>query len=481
MKLTHLLLLLASLLVGACAKNPVTGENDLALITEEEEVNQGRSYHPEIIKTYGLYDDPELQEYVNRIGQKLAAKSHRANLEFHFTVLDSSEINAFALPGGYIYVTRGIMAYLDSEAELAGVLGHEIGHVTARHSVRQQAGQFASGLLGVLITATTGQSGLGNLSQQLSTGLIRGYGREHELEADRLGAEYLHATGYDPDNMLEVIGVLKDQEVYERKLAKKENRPANIYHGVYSTHPQNDDRLKTVVRAAKKLDNKKYRDDNQPAYHKHIDGMVWGTSLDQGVVVNNRFSHPDLAIALQLPAGWKVDNNPRFLEARNPKSSALIQIGVIPREKNESASDALKRMTGNKKLEVKSMDNGATAKTNVKAGEGESQPARISAIPLNKKLMLTLVGTASDKHFKAADKQLQATNASFEKLDAAQVAAIRVPRLRVIPRTDQNFKTLAEESAIEYDAANMLRLLNRSFPSGNIKKLDSLKTVILDD
>jgi predicted Zn-dependent protease len=262
-----LVLLAACLVLGACAKNPVTGDSDFALISEDEEVEQGRSYHPEIIKTYGLYDDPELQEYVNRIGQKLARQSHRSNLQFHFTVLDSAEINAFALPGGYIYVTRGIMAYLDSEAELAGVLGHEIGHVTARHSVRQQAGQFASSLLGVLISATTGQSSLGNLSQQLSTGIIRGYGREHELEADQLGAEYLHKTGFDPDNMLEVIGVLKDQEVYETELAKRENRPANTYHGVYSTHPQNDDRLKTVVRAAKKLSSKKYRDDNQPATH----------------------------------------------------------------------------------------------------------------------------------------------------------------------------------------------------------------------
>ena len=160
MKLATPILLAVCLVLGACAKNPVTGDSDFALISEDEEVEQGRSYHPEIIKTYGLYDDPELQEYVNRIGQKLASKSHRSNLQFHFTVLDSAEINAFALPGGYIYVTRGIMAYLDSEAELAGVLGHEIGHVTARHSVRQQAGQFASSLLGVLISATPGQSAL---------------------------------------------------------------------------------------------------------------------------------------------------------------------------------------------------------------------------------------------------------------------------------------------------------------------------------
>ena len=240
MKFVSILILTLSLGLGACAINPVTGERDFAMVSEAEEIEQGRRYHKEIIASYGVYDNPALQQYVNRIGQELAAKSHRAHLKFTFTVLDSPDINAFALPGGYIYITRGIMAYFKSEAELAGVLGHEIGHVTARHSVRQQAGQFASNLLSVLITVTTGEQALGNLSQQLSTGLIRGYGRDHELEADRLGAEYLHAVGYDPENMLEVIGVLKDQEVYEKALAAKEKRPANIYHGVFSTHPRND-------------------------------------------------------------------------------------------------------------------------------------------------------------------------------------------------------------------------------------------------
>ena len=483
MKLSSLLLsvMVMTLLLGACAKNPVTGDSDFALISEQEEIDQGRSYHPEIIKTYGLYDDPELQQYVNRLGQKLAAKSHRKDLEFHFTVLDSPEINAFALPGGYIYVTRGIMAYLDSEAELAGVLGHEIGHVTARHSVRQQAGQFASSLLGVLISATTGQSSLGNLSQQLSTGLVRGYGREHELEADRLGAEYLHKTGYDPDNMLEVIGVLKDQEVYEKRLAESENREPNTYHGVYSTHPRNDERLKTVVRAARELSEIEYQDDNQVAYHKRINGMLWGSSLKQGVIVNNRLSHPDLAIALQLPKRWKVNNNPQSLDASDPQSTARLQIGVTPRQKKENATDALHRLTKDSDLIIDDTDYGATAMTSFTAGNGETQPIRISAIVLNEDLLLTLLGTSQKKHFKEADRQLLKTVDSFVRLDAAQVAAIRAPRLRIIPRDSQSFETLAEQSALEYDAVNRLRLLNRSFPSGEISTLDNLKNVTLNE
>jgi predicted Zn-dependent protease len=304
--------------------------------------------------------------YVDRVGQELARKSHRSHLDYSFTVLDTPEINAFALPGGYIYITRGIMAYLDSEAELAGVLGHEIGHVTARHSVRQQSGQMASGILSILLTAVTGQSAIGDISQQIGTGLVRGYGREHELEADRLGAEYLHRTGYDPETMLEVIGVLKDQEVYETAIAKKEGREPNTYHGVFSTHPRNDDRLKTVVRAAKKLSSKTYRDNNQPVYHGLIEGMTWGPSPEQGIVKDNRFAHPELRFALQLPAGWRVRNNTDYLMARDMASGAVVQIGVVSLDKNESLTDLLRRLTGDKELDVSEEDYGVSTKTRVR-------------------------------------------------------------------------------------------------------------------
>ena len=481
MKLIYILILTLSLGLGACAINPVTGKQDFVTISEAEEISQGRRYHKEIIATYGVYDDPALQQYVDRIGQELAAKSHRAHLEYTFTVLDSPDINAFALPGGYVYVTRGIMAYLDSEAELAGVIGHEIGHVTARHSVRQQGGQLASNILSILVAATTGDQTLGNLSQQLSTGLIRGYGRDHELEADRLGAEYLHTASYDPENMLEVIGVLKDQEVYEKALAAKENRPANIYHGVFSTHPRNDDRLKTVVRAAKKLSVKTYRDNNQAGYEGMIDGLAWGPSLKQGIVVNNHFSHPELAIGLQLPKGWKVANNPQFLQARNSETGALVQIGVTSLNKDESLEGLLKRLTKNKELKVSKKDYGVTASTRAKPSSGDYQPARISAIELDNSQALTLFGTSTRDHFSDTDKQLLNINQSFRHLNQAQIDAIKAPRLKIVKPNVQSFEVLARQSALEYEAVNTLRLLNRTFPKGNIATLDRLKTITIDD
>ena len=481
MKFANTLLLILSLALSACATNPVTGESDFALVSETEEIKQGRGYHQQIIARYGLYEDPALQQYVDSIGQDLASRSHRAHLRFTFTVLDSPEINAFALPGGYVYITRGIMAYLDSKAELAGVLGHEIGHVTARHSVRQQSGQMASTLLSVLITATTGQSGLGDLSNQVGTGMIRGYGREHELEADRLGAECLHLSGYDPEIMLEVIGVLKDQEVYEQELAKKENREPSIYHGVYSTHPRNDDRLKTVVRAAKNLSVQDYRDSDRSGYYGMIDGMIWGPSIKQGILADNHFTHPELAFALQLPESWKANNYPEFLQARNPQTDAIVQIGVTTLKKDESLKSLLKRMSDNKALKVSKKDYGVTARTMVTLSGGKEQPARISAIALENSLVLTLFGTAEKDQFAETDKILLDINQSFRRLSQQQIDAIEVPRLQIVSRKEQSFETLAEQSAIEYEAVNILRLLNRAYPNGDITKIDKLKTIIFDD
>ena len=468
------------LLLSACATNPVTGDRDFVTLSEAEEISQGRQLHPSVIEQYGVYDDPNLQSYVNAIGQQLAANSHRAHLKFNFTILDSPDINAFALPGGYIYITRGIMAYLSNEAELAGVLGHEIGHVTARHSVRQQSGQFASGLLNVIIAATTGNQSLGNLSNQLGTGIIRGYGRKHELEADRLGAQYLHKSAYNPEIMLDVIAVLKDQELYEKALAKKQNRPAKIYHGVYSTHPKNDERLQTVIRAAKNLSPVQYRDENQTTYFDLIDGMTWGQSADQGVLLKNRFMHANLGFAIQFPSRWQITNNPNSLFARDPDSGALTQLNLKTLQKGENSIALLKRLTNNNKLSVRQTDYGATAPAQVQK-DGKTQPARISAIKLDNQQVLFIVGTSAKEEFAAIDLELLAINDSFTRLSDQQIKNIKTPILKIVDvKAGEKFVSLASRSAINQDAESILRLLNRAYPDGAITASRKLKVIAFD-
>ena len=179
------------------------------MISEEQEIQMGREYNSQILKMNPVYEDQELQEYVQQIGESLALKSHRPNLIYRFTVLDSPDINAFALPGGYIYINRGLMSYFSSEEELAAVLGHEIGHVTARHSVRQYSQSQLMGILSAAIEINSGRTA-GNIANLASGALLSGYGREMELEADDLGAQYIYQDGYSPQGMYDVLSVLKD-------------------------------------------------------------------------------------------------------------------------------------------------------------------------------------------------------------------------------------------------------------------------------
>ena len=230
----------ALLMLTACGTqvvNPVSGKTERTVMDEQAEIAEGAKAHQGVLQEYGALANPALQAYVNDLGQRLARQSHRNQLKWTFTVLDSPEVNAFALPGGYVYVTRGIMAYLDSEAELAGVIGHEIGHVTARHgaqrATRQQnagLGVAAATILGVLIEGATGVQGAAQMANQASqtyaAGTVARYSREQETQADQLGAEYLARNGYNPRNMIDVIAVLKRQEQFVTDQARAQGKQA---------------------------------------------------------------------------------------------------------------------------------------------------------------------------------------------------------------------------------------------------------------
>ena len=255
-----------ALLLAACGTqvvNPVTGQTERTVMDEQTEIAEGAKAHKEVLQEYRAYDNPRLQAYVDDLGQRLAKQSHRAGLTWTFTVLDSPEINAFALPGGYVYVTRGIMAFLDSEAELAGVMGHEIGHVTARHgaqrATRQQSagiGVIAATVLGAVLEVG-GVSGATSIASQLSqsaaAGYVASYSRDQESQADELGAEYLARNHYDPRNMIDVIQALKNQEQFAVDNAKAEGKPAPSGSNWLSSHPANDKRLADIKAFATKF------------------------------------------------------------------------------------------------------------------------------------------------------------------------------------------------------------------------------------
>jgi predicted Zn-dependent protease len=466
------------LLLFGCAANPVTGKQNFTLMTEADEIRRGENAATEVPKVYGIYEElPTLQNYVNEIGQKLAKNSHRPQLNYHFTVVDSPQVNAFALPGGYIYVTRGILAYLNSEAELAAVLGHELGHVTARHSVRQYSAATAANVAaaiggvvaGIFVPQLGGQMAQGVQSLLGITGnvLLSGYGRSHELEADRLGAEYLARSGYDPQAMIKVIRVLKNQELFDIAAAQEEGREPRRYHGLFSTHPDNDTRLQEVVGEAQQYANPGEIDDRRVEFLRQMDGMAFGDPVSQGVVRGNTFHHRGMGFTLSFPPEWRIRNKPNEIVASSPHGDALMVLSHFDSPRGSPADLARERFGLGASTEILSMVNNGLPAAMVTSSTKNGEPFKAGVIYFNNAAYL-LAGRgdsrAAFEHYSAA---ISKAIGSFRALTVAEKDAIKALEIRTVTAAKgQTYAGLAKESPLGHQAEGYLRLLNGQYPEG---------------
>ena len=478
-------LLLTVVLLSGCAVNPVTGQQDVVLMSEEQEIALGRKYHQEVLQQYGVYDNQELQAYVNNVGEKLAANSHRRDLIYRFTVLDSKDVNAFALPGGYIYITRGLLAYMNSEAEMAAVLGHEIGHVTARHAVRQYtAAQLANigAALGAVFIPGMNTAGTSQLVQLFGTAILRGYGRDHELQADQLGAEYLARVDYDPEAMLDVIRTLKDQEVFETRIAQTEGREPRVYHGLFSTHPDNDTRLKEIIGEARKYRTAASTYLGREAYLDKINSLIYGDSPKEGIVRDNSFYHPVLGFALRIPSNWNVTNRPDQLLLTAPGGAAIMQLAVQDINKRVPPREFMLTRLGLKDLsQDTSLDiNGLAAHTGlapINTGFGKRK-ARFTTIYFNDKAYI-LGGVTKDQEAAGEyDRFFLETAQSFHAMNENERALAKPLKISIKPADDKTtFPDLARQSPLKTYPEEQLRLLNGMFPKGEPRADMMLKVI----
>ncbi len=457
--------------LSSCAVNPVSGHNDFVMMSESDEIAAGRDANPKIIERYGVYDNLALQAYVQKVGEGVAAHSHRSNLIYHFTVLNSAEVNAFALPGGYVYITRGLLAYLNTEAELAAVLGHEIGHVTARHAVRQQSAATVTGLIGSVLAVGVGIPGTQDLANVLGNALLQGYGREHELEADRLGAEYLARSGYDPHAMIEVISILKDQEQFEVQQAKEDGREPHVYHGVFASHPNNDQRLQQVVGAANQFKSPNAVRINRDGFLQEIDGLTFGASERDGICRDNHFYHAGLGFAVDFPVGWKLDNQPKALLATAPRGAALLQISTDDLNERISPSDFLRV-----RLKIAELRNGEAINNNGMNGytgitSGKSpfgtRPIRITVLYFNNKAYV-FSGAAKDANQAYAyESDFLATARSFRAITAQERGLAHEQKIHLQrAASGTRIEDLAVNSPISDHPLDQLRLINGLYPNG---------------
>ena len=468
------LVFILSILIG-CAANPVTGKQDFVMISEIQEIQMGRDYNAQILKQNPIYQDEELQEYIQSIGESLATKSHRPNLIYRFTVLDSPDINAFALPGGYIYINRGLMSYLSSEEELAAVLGHEIGHVTARHSVRQYSQSQLMGVLSAAIEINAGRTA-GNIANLASGALLSGYGREMELEADDLGAQYIFQDGYSPQGMYEVLSVLKDQEIYSKKIAEQRGQEPRSYHGVFASHPSNDLRLQEVLDSVSNS-YLKGKEKKQDSYLQKIEGMVFGDSEQSGIRRGGEFYHGPLNLYMASPEGWEIINTPNQLIFSSSYGEAVLQMTLEDLNFKESPEAYLKRFAPysyeGQVLNINGFE-GFTAKAN--------RSGRITrmAVLFKGDQVFQFIGYLKDERSNLSqfDPSFLKIIDSFRTLNEDEEILSKPLRLKTyVVKSGDSYKSLASRSSININAEDQLRLINGDYPNKPLEVGRKIKIV----
>jgi len=412
------LMLCAALTLSACSTNPATGV--------------GAQEHAKIIQQYGLYDNKEAQDYVTRIGRKVTADTERPDVEYKFFVIDSPIVNAFALPGGYIYISRGLLALANSEAELAGVLGHEAGHITARHSAERYSHATVTSLGAGILGAVVGNSGV---SQALNLGsnlYLSSYSRGQENQSDTLGIRYLAKAGYDPRGMEWFLTNLKNHAALQASAAGKSSGPAISY---FSTHPATADRVAKTQREAAAYGGQGIV--NRDKFLRVIDDITFGDGTEKGFVRKGTFYHPPLGFAYKVPSGFKVNNQPSKVVMTNNAGAALL----FDMDKNAGRHDAKTYMTqiwmkgGSQLKDVQNVTvNGmraATARFDGKVN-GKAMEVRIVAIEFEpERIARFLVGIPPGTQ-NAQIEALKSATYSFRRLSKSEQKAVTPPRIEVI-------------------------------------------------
>jgi predicted Zn-dependent protease len=336
------LLALAAVFAAGCAVNPVTGKKEFTLVTPAQEAAIGREGYAAVATEYGVYDDAGLAAYVDSVGRKVARASEQPDLPWKFTLLDDPAVNAFAMPGGYIYVTRGLLAHMQSEAQLAGVLGHEIGHVTARHSARQLTQQQLAGLgMGIAAAVSPTFRRYSSAAEQGLGLLMLKYSRDDESQADELGVRYASVSGYDPR---EIPGTY-------RTLQRIAARAGQSLPSYLSTHPDPGARAeRTTALAAKAAAGRANLAVRQRGYLDHMRGLVYGENPRYGWFDGRKFYHPVLGLEMTFPAGWQTQHTHSALTAAATDESGLMQMTLARDAAGRSPGDYLVALTTDGKV-----------------------------------------------------------------------------------------------------------------------------------
>lgn len=479
LKLFSILLLI--LMVQSCAVNPVTGKRQIMFVSEEQEIAMGEQYHPSVISTFGVYENEPLQKFLEEKGTEMGKLSHRPQLTYHFTILDSPVVNAFAVPGGYLYFTRGILAQFNSEAELMGVLGHEMGHVTARHTAQQQTNQQLGQL--VLAGGMMASKEIYELADVAMAGmqlLFLSFSRDHERESDRLGVEYATKMGYDAHKMADFFAVLDKMSM--------ESTEGGV-PTFMSTHPDPEDRFGTVHQLTNEWQTKYPNQSfavNSKSYLQMIDGIVYGEDPRQGFVENNIFYHPDLKFKFAFPQKWNLVNTPTQVQIISPDQKAGIIFTLSDENTPEEAStkalgDLNLTVLETKKLQINGNEAVAVASQQVnQTSNGQEQVTKVLSYFIKYGVRVYVFhGISLGENFNTVVPTFESTMNNFSALTAPSKLSIKPDRIKIISIRSASVSLI---DAFEYykvpdEKFEELALLNNMDLNHELHKGDMIKII----
>lgn len=470
----NLRIFLLALIACGCATNPATGKRQVILMSEQQEIALGRESDADVRKQMGVYTDANLQRYVTDVGNRLAKAAHRPTLPWTFTVVDESAVNAFALPGGFIYITRGILPFLRNEAELAAVMGHEVGHVDARHSAQQYSNQTLAGgglaILGVLVPETRPAQGLAGLG--LGAMFLK-FSREDELQADQLGVGYAASNGWDPRGMPGLLGTLA-------RLDEASGSSRGVPNWTL-THPPAEDRVVKVqqIVAAQSTAGKVT---NPSEFERFLDGMVFGDSREKGIVRGSEFYHPILRFAVRFPEGWTVINGDEQVSARRSDSgnvAMLLQQSSATGNLQQVAPASMAQAGWRQVSGARSTINGLEAYVGTYEGTANNTPviARAAHVRAGDQTYV-IAGVAPSGDFNASERTFASTIETFRTLSPQEADRIQPNRVdfRVV-RAGETWDAIAKSTGGTVKAST-LAIMNGTEASIPPRAGDRIRVVV---
>ena len=439
----------------------------------------GADIYETTLKSTPLYEDPALDAYIKKLGEEIVAVSEMAGEKFTFTLLDSEDLNAFATRDNYIYVNRGLLNYVSNEAQLVSVLAHEVGHVTRGHVTGQEERMTGAKILSTLAAVLSNSNEVYEASMAYANSMIQSHGRRNELEADETGAEYMAKLGYDPTEMLSMLSIMKDNESLQKKRANGNGVSNTTYHGVFSSHPRNDARLRTVVTKAKSLKSDNQRSNGAEIYRDLTNGLIWGTNFAAKTTAPERYSDMNLKIRVNFPKDWVLtaDNSNQSVSASPEGGAATLSMQPMPRT-SQSPEEYLYNYLGVPMLADGKLISPAQLKgfTGILNTDNPKTSTRIAVIYYKLDAYILKGEVLYSDDFEKFDPLFLTAIDTFRPISRAEIAGQKPKVVKYIRATQATtYEILAKSLGISVADIDTLRIINGHYPVGEPKAGDWLK------